>query len=300
VVDVTRPITIGRPIANTQIYVLEPSGQPAPVGVGGELCIGGDGLARGYLNRDELTAEKFAHIELPGIGRTRVYRTGDIVRWRADGHLEFIGRRDHQVKVRGFRIELGEIETVLARHPGVNENVVLVREDTLGDQRLVAYVVCAEGVPFDSESARATLREKLPEYMLPNHFVALDALPLTPNGKVDRNALPAPVTAVDAPDDGSAALMSPDEQRVADAWREVLGAQRIGLRDNFFDLGGHSLLLVKLQARLQCEFSTELPLVELFQRTTVQAQALRLKSVTTADSGALQRARTRAEKQANA
>ena len=171
------------------------------------------------------------------------------MRWRADGQLEFAGRRDHQVKVRGFRIELGEIEAVLARHPGVKENVVHVREDTPGDQRLVAYVVCAEGMPFEAEAARATLRAKLPEYMVPNHFVTLDALPLTPNGKVDRKALPAPLTAASAPDDGSAVLMSAAEQRVADAWREVLGVQRIGLRDNFFDLGGHSLLLVKLQAR---------------------------------------------------
>ena len=297
--DTRQPITIGRPIAATAIAVLEPSGQLAPPGVAGELHIGGAGVARGYLNKPELTAEKFVLLALDGGPPQRFYRTGDLARLRNDGHLEFIGRRDNQVKVRGFRIELGEIETVLARHPGVKENVVHVREETSGDQRLVAYVVCAEGMPFDAEAARATLRAKLPEYMIPNHFVTLDALPLTPNGKVDRKSLPAPPTITAVSDDGSTALMSAAEQRVADAWREVLGVQRIGLRDNFFDLGGHSLLLVKLQARLQREFATELPLVELFQRTTVQAQAARLTSVTT-ESAALQRARTRAEKQASA
>jgi amino acid adenylation domain-containing protein len=294
--DLARPIGIGRPIANTQVYVLDPAGQLAPFGVGGELCIGGDGLARGYLARPELTAEKFVEVELPGLGARRVYRTGDVARWRADGELEFAGRRDHQVKLRGFRIELGEIEAVLATHAGVRQAVVQVREDRPGDQRLVAYVVTGDG--FAPEAARATLRAQLPEYMVPNLFVALPALPLTPNGKIDRKALPAPQWPT-APEAGpGATVMSPAEQRVAAAWRDVLGIGKVGLRDNFFDLGGHSLLLVKLQARLRREFATELSLVELFQRTTVQSQAQRLQGagVPSQANGVLLRARERADK----
>ena len=300
--DLSRPIAIGRPIANTQVLVLDPSGHPAPVGASGELCIAGEGLARGYLGRPELTAEKFATVDLPGLGATRLYRTGDVARWRADGQLEFAGRRDHQVKLRGFRIELGEIEAVLAGHPGVRQAVLLVREDQPGDQRLVAYVVA--GTEFAPEQARATLRAKLPEYMVPNLFVTLAALPLTPNGKIDRKALPAPLRQA-IPAEGvhsaqgvQAALMSPAEQRVAAIWCELLGLASVGLHDNFFDLGGHSLLLVKLQVRLQREFAAELPLVELFQRTTVHAQAERLQRATrlAGDHGALQRARARADR----
>jgi amino acid adenylation domain-containing protein len=295
--DTARTVPIGRPIANTQVYVLESSGLPAPIGVGGELCIGGDGLARGYRNRDDLTAEKFVTLDLPGVGSTRVYRTGDVVRWLADGRLEFVGRRDHQVKVRGFRIELGEIETVLATHDGIRDCVVHVREDTPGDQRMVAYVVMATGLSIDVEAARTTLRARLPEYMIPNNFVVLDALPLTPNGKVDRRALPAPnPQAATAVDSGSDALMTPVQRQVARLWQEVLGLERVGLQANFFDLGGHSLLLVKLQSALRREFGRELPLVELFQRTTVAAQAEGLSAPSGSDA-ALRRAQARAAKQ---
>jgi amino acid adenylation domain-containing protein len=300
VTDTQRAISIGRPIANTQVYVLEPSGLPAPIGVGGELCIGGDGLARGYRGREDLTAEKFVTIEVPGVGERRVYRTGDVVRYLADGRLEFMGRRDHQVKVRGFRIELGEIETVLASHPGLQDSVVHVREDTPGDQRLVGYVVPAQGHSFDAEAARVTLRGKLPEYMIPNQFVTLQALPLTPNGKIDRNALPVPQAAApDAPGDGIEALMSPLQRRVADLWREVLRIDHVGLHANFFDIGGHSLLLVRLQAAMKREFGRDLPLVELFQRTTVAAQAEGFAPPAAQDS-ALERARARAARQAQA
>lgn len=297
VTDTQRAISIGRPIANTQVYVLEPSGLPAPVGVGGELCIGGDGLARGYRNRDDLTVEKFVTLDVPGVGPRRVYRTGDVVRFLADGRMEFVGRRDHQVKVRGFRIELGEIETVLARHEGVKDNVVIVREDSPGDQRLVAYVVPQPGAALETEGMRATLRVQLPEYMVPNLFVVLEALPLTPNGKVDRKALPAPVargpSVADEVDD---ALMTPVQRQVAALWRGILNIERVGLHANFFDLGGHSLLLVRLQAAMQREFGKEFPLVELFQRTTVAAQAERMSTPVGA-SGALERARARAAKQ---
>jgi amino acid adenylation domain-containing protein len=296
--DAAGPITIGHPIRNTRIFVLERSGQLAPIGVAGELCIGGEGVARGYRNRPELTAEKFVSVTLPGGRVERIYRTGDVARFRDDGRIDFLGRRDHQVKVRGYRIELGEIEAVLAGHPGVKECVVAVREDRPGDQRLVGYVVPETGATLDHEAARATLRTKLPEYMVPNLFVILGALPLTPNGKVDRKALPAPAAAgatgtVPGPADP---LMSPVERRVAAAWREVLRADRVGLHDNFFDAGGHSLLLVKLHASLRREFGVDLGLVELFQWTTVAAQAARLSTSPAADV-ALRRAQDRAARQ---
>jgi len=298
VTDTKRAIPIGRPIANTQVYVLEPSGLPAPIGVAGELCIGGDGLARGYRNRPDLTAEKFVTLELPGVGAVRVYRTGDVVRFLADGQLEFVGRRDNQVKIRGFRIELGEIEVVLATHPGVGQCVVHVREDTPGDQRLVAYVVAVPGAsPFDADATRAMLRSKLPEYMIPNLFVTLAALPLTPNGKIDRKALPVPQVQAVASGAGEA-VMTPVQRRVAALWQQVLGIERVGLEVNFFDVGGHSLLLVKLQSALQREFGVELALVELFQRTTVAAQAERFAAPQAFDA-TLKRAQARAARQLN-
>jgi amino acid adenylation domain-containing protein len=294
------PLPIGRPIANTRVYVLQPSGAPAPIGVAGELCIAGEGVARGYRNLPELTAEKFVSITLVN-GRTeRVYRTGDMARWRADGQIEFLGRNDTQVKVRGYRIELGEIETVLATHPGVMQGVVMAREDTPGDQRLVGYVVIAPGSKFDADAVRSTLRARLPEYMIPNMFVTVDTLPLTPNGKIDRKMLPkpagAPAVARKPAQEGANVLMTMPQQRVAAIWREVLQIEHVGLYNNFFDLGGHSLLLVKLQSALEREFGRGLALVELFQRTTVSAQAERL-SAPTGDSEALKRAQARAARQ---
>jgi len=293
-------IPVGRAIANTRVYVLEPSGLVAPIGVAGELCIAGEGVARGYRNRPELTAEKFTTIRLPNGTDERIYRTGDLVRTRADGTLEYLGRGDTQVKVRGYRIELGEIESVLATYPGVKECVVIVREDDPSDQRLVAYLVLMPGSCLDPDAVRSTLRAKLPEYMVPTLFEVLEALPLTGNGKIDRKRLPRPQTnkpaAEAATTIASDVLMTAPQRRVASVWREVLRTSRVGLQDNFFDLGGHSLLLVKLQAGLTREFGRELPLVELFQRTTVSAQAARL-SLTTVESDAVQRARARAEKQ---
>jgi amino acid adenylation domain-containing protein len=296
VTDPTKPISIGRAIDNTRVYVLERSGQLAPAGIAGELCIGGEGVARGYLNRAELTAEKFTNVVLPNGRSERVYRTGDVARFRNDGQLEFIGRRDHQVKVRGYRIELEEIEAVLAGLAGVKEGVVTVREDRPGDQRLVGYVVTAPHSDFDVESAKAALRSKLPEYMIPGQFVTLQALPITPNGKIDRNSLPAPRQAVPQAHDGVQPVMSPAQHRVAGIWRDVLRIDRVNLYDNFFDLGGHSLLLVKLQAALKREFQSDLPLVELFQRTTVAAQADRL-STAASSSNAVKRAQARAARQ---
>jgi len=296
--DASAPITIGRPIHNTRIHVLEPSGRLAPIGVTGELCIAGEGVARGYRNRPELTADKFKELTIAEGGRPeRLYKTGDMARIRSDGRIDFLGRRDHQVKIRGYRIELGEIEAALAAHPGVKECVVVAREDTPGDQRLVAYAV-EDGAPLDAEAARATLRKTLPEYMLPNTFVTLAALPLTPNGKIDRKALPAPqaqtVQAEEQPD----VLMTPVQRRVAAAWKQILKANRVGLYDNFFDIGGHSLLVVKLHAALKREFSRDIRLVDLFQWTTVAAQAERLSSAATGQD-AIERAKARAARQNN-
>jgi amino acid adenylation domain-containing protein len=294
-------VPTGHPIANTRVYVLSENGAPAPVGVAGELYIAGEGVARGYRNQAGLTAERFVSITLPNDRTERVYRTGDMVRMRCNGQLEFVGRNDTQVKVRGYRIELGEIEAVLATHPGVKQSVVVVREDAPGEQRLIGYVVTPLGAAFDAESARSTLRERLPEYMVPNLFVPLDSVPLTPNGKIDRKRLPAPSETASPKDASSEAsadiLMTLPQQRVAAIWREVLHTGRVGLYDNFFDRGGHSLLLVKLQSALQREFKRDVPLVELFQRTTVSAQAERL-SAPGQDSDALKRAQARAAKQA--
>lgn len=281
VVSTSAALTIGKPIANTRTYVLEPSGMLAPLGGFGELAIGGEGVARGYWNRPELTAEKFVDISLPGDRSDRVFRTGDIVRLRNNGQLEFHGRRDHQIKLRGYRIELGEIEAILATCEAVKEAVVIVREDAPGDQRLIAYVVSPAGAVFEPEVARAVLKADLPSYMVPSEFVVLAAMPLTPNGKVNRAALPAP-----QPDDlpqraSSEISMTPAQRRVANLWVEVLRTDRFSLHDNFFDVGGHSMLMVKLHAAMEREFECDLKLTELFQHTTVAAQAARVSRPST-------------------
>jgi hypothetical protein len=298
VTDPTR-ITIGRPIANTRAYVLGIDGAPVPPGVIGELCIGGEGVARGYFNRPELTSEKFVTMTIADRAE-RLYRTGDLARFRSDGQIDFIGRRDGQVKVRGYRIELGEIESALSQCGAVRQCAVAVREDRPGDRRIVGYVVGNGDEDFDADAARAALRRRLPEYMVPGTFVELAALPLTPNGKVDRAALPSPDTSIGSQTAASVpdALLTPAQQHVIAVWREVLGLQSVGLHDNFFDAGGHSLLLVKLQAGLRREFGHELPLVELFQATTIAAQADRLSAPVDAGA-AIQRARVRAFKQVN-
>jgi amino acid adenylation domain-containing protein len=294
--DATETITIGRPIANTQTFILETSGQLAPVGVVGELCIGGEGVARGYRKRPDLTAEKFVPVKLPDGRTVRVYRTGDLARFRGDGELELLGRRDHQVKIRGYRVEPGEIEAVLASCPGVKACVVVPRAFSAGDERLVGYVTVQDGIGFDADIARAALRRQLPEYMIPALFVVLPALPLTPNNKIDRTALPPP-----AAPEGHAAkpanvLMTSEQRRVAGLWREILQVDHVGLNENFFDAGGHSLLLVKLHAGLRHEFAADFPLIELFQQTTVASQAERLSSISRSDA-ALVRTRIQAERQ---
>jgi amino acid adenylation domain-containing protein len=267
-------VSVGRPVANTRALVLDPGLEPVPVGVPGELYLAGDGLARGYAARPDLTAERF----LPdpfGPAGSRMYRVMDRVRWRPDGELEYLGRTDFQVKVRGFRIELGEIETALRAHPAVGETVAVVREDAPGDRRIAAYLVPAAGreAPAAGE-LRAWLRERVPEYMVPSAFVALEGLPMTPNGKLDRLALPAPGERAGA-DGEYVAPRTPTEEEVARAWAATLGVERVGAHDNFFDLGGHSLLLVQLHSRLQERFG-EVSLAELFQHPTLADLARRL------------------------
>jgi amino acid adenylation domain-containing protein len=255
------PIPIGRPVANTQIHIVDRHMQLLPPGVPGELLIGGDGLARGYLGRPDLTAEKFI-----AWGDTRVYRAGDLAAWRRDGTLEVLGRMDHQVKLRGFRIELGEIEAVLARHEGVEQAVVHCREDRPGDKRLVAYTKGSAS----TDALRDHLRKSLPDYMIPAAFVALEQFPLTPNGKVNRHALPAP-EAFAAP--VTEPPRTPDEQSIAALWADLLGRTDIGRDDNFFDLGGHSLLAMQLLARLEKATGVEVPLRALFDAPTVATLA---------------------------
>ncbi|RJS13574.1 non-ribosomal peptide synthetase, partial [Corallococcus sp. H22C18031201] len=266
--------TIGRPLPNVRAYVLDAHFQPVPVGVAGELFIGGEGLARGYLGRPDLTADRFmpdAFTPTPG---ARMYRTGDRVRWRTDGTLEYQGRIDFQVKVRGFRIELGEVEATLLTHPAVHEAVVLAREDVPGDKRLVAYVVAEDGQTVDTATLRAHLKDHLPEYMVPSAFVTLEALPLNTNGKLDRKALPAPD--VSQPASTYVAPSTPSEEKLAALFAQVLRLERVGVHDDFFALGGHSLLATQLVSRVRAAFRAELPLRALFEAPTVAALAARL------------------------
>jgi len=269
-VQADAPITLGRPIANTQAYIVDGAQQLAPIGVAGELWLGGDGVARGYLNRPDLTAEKFM---ANPFGPGRLYKTGDLARWLPDGTIEYLGRLDHQVKLRGFRIELGEIESVLTEHPAVREAVVVARSDAPGP-RLVAYVVPKVHVAPAGEPAalREYLQRKLPDYMVPNAFVVLEALPLTPNGKVDRKALPAP----DQRDQVAPAYVMPQtvtERQIAELWQTLLHVNQVGIHDNFFALGGHSLLLIQLQTQLQTRYAYTVAITDLFQYPTVQLLA---------------------------
>ncbi|NTW01287.1 MAG: amino acid adenylation domain-containing protein, partial [Oscillochloris sp.] len=262
-------VPIGRPLANRRAFVLDRQGSLVPIGVAGELYLGGLGVARGYLNRPELTAERF--VEREGM---RLYRTGDLVRYLSDGNIEFLGRVDQQVKLRGFRIELGEIEAVLGQHPAVRGVIVLAREDTPGDKRLVAYVLAQPDTPADGASLRAYLSQRLPDYMLPSAFVILDAFPLTPSGKVDRRALPAPDAARPELIERYVAPRNPSEAEIATAWADVLGLEQIGIHDNFFELGGHSLLATRLVSRLRSFFHVDLPLRSLFETPTVAGVAI--------------------------
>jgi len=275
VAEIDGPVPIGRPIANTRVFVLDGHGEPVPIGVPGELHIGGAGVARGYLARPELTAERFVADPFSAEPGARLYRTGDVARYRADGTLEFLGRVDHQVKIRGFRIEPGEIEAVLGRHPAVSDVVVVACEDRPGDRYLAAYLRVAGVVP-DVAELRAFLKESLPDYMIPSVYTVLPALPRTPNGKVDRARLPEPHDRRAASQAPFLAPRGRVEDAIAAAWREVLSVEQVGIDDNFFDLGGHSLLLVQVQAKLRGGLGQDVPIVEMFQYPTVRTMAAHL------------------------
>lgn len=287
------PATIGRPIANTQIYLLNTHLDPVPIDVPGELYIGGAGLARGYLNRPELTAERFVPNPFSNKPGARLYKTGDLARYLTDGNIEFLRRIDHQVKIRGFRIELGEIEAVLGQHPTVQETVVVAREDTPGDKRIVAYVVTDQEPSPSVSELRRFLQEKLPDYMLPSAFVMLEALPLTPNGKIDRRALPAPDTSRRELEEGFVPPRTPTEKTLADIWAEILGLEKVGVYDDFFKLGGHSLLATRVISRLREAFRVDLPLRSLFEAPTLTSLAERIETIRWATQGlqALSRAK---------
>lgn len=261
-------ISIGKPIANTVMHILDEKMQPVPLGVAGELLIGGEGVAVGYLKRPELTAEKY--ISSPFDPAIRLYRTGDLARYLPDGRIECVGRIDHQVKIRGFRIELGEIESALVDCPQVEKAVVIAREDQPGDKRLVAYVVAANGTEPSLTALRPLLKRTLPDYMVPSAVVVMDAFPLTPNGKIDRRALPAPDRSLGKEQTEYVAPRTPLEQTLASIWQELLRVERVGVNDNFFDLGGHSLLATQVISRLRkSDFPVDLPLRVLFEHPTI-------------------------------
>jgi amino acid adenylation domain-containing protein/non-ribosomal peptide synthase protein (TIGR01720 family) len=278
-------VLIGKPIANTQFYVLDEHFRPAPAGVPGELYIGGDGVARGYMNRPELTAERFTPNPFGKAKGSRLYRTGDVVKWKAEGKLEYVERRDQQVKVRGYRIELGEIEAVLNEHPAVRESVAAVKEDGAGNKRLVAYVVEEPGNQVSARELRENVKERLPEYMVPTQLMKIDALPLTPNGKVDRKKLPSL--------DGMSLILneyvaprSMSEAMLAEIWQRALGVERVGINDNFFELGGDSIMTIQIIS-IARERGFQFTPKDLFQHQTIATllEAIGSGAVVDADQG---------------
>ncbi len=281
-------IPIGRPIQNTQIYLLDGQLQPVPIGVTGELYISGNGLARGYLNRPELTAERFMPNPFSQEPGSRLYKTGDLARYLPDGNIQFLGRIDEQVKIRGFRIELGEIEAVLLEHPAVRDTVVITREDATGNNQLIAYVVPnhSQAEPGMERELRQYLKQKLPEYAIPAAYVVMKALPLTPNGKIDRRALPKIDTTNTDMGEDYVAPSTPIEEVLVKIWTEVLGRHQVSVHDNFFEVGGHSLLATQLNSRIRDAFQVELPLRKLFESPTVASLAEYIETVSWAVKGA--------------
>ncbi len=272
--------TIGRPLANKRVYILDRHREPVPVGVIGEMYIGGKGVSRGYFGRPELTAQNFLEDPFAPEQGGRMYRTGDLGRFHADGTIEFLGRMDHQVKLRGFRIELGEIEAAIASSPHVRENVVIIREDVPGVRRIVAYVVFREDSPQAASDLRDFVKSSLPEYMVPAAVVALAALPLLPNGKIDRTALPPPDESADARgSSGTDAPRTNVEKVIARIWSSMLGVKDVGIKENFFDLGGHSLLATQVISRMREALHVDLPLISLFESPTVEGLASLVEEV---------------------
>jgi len=267
-----RIVPIGYPVANTQMYILDNRLQPVPVGCTGELHIGGVQVARGYLNRPELTAEKFIPDPFSNQPGSRLYKTGDLSRYLPDGSIEYLGRTDFQVKIHGLRIELGEIESLLLELDDINQCAVMLREDRAGDKRLVAYLVFEPGKDVAAAEVRQYLLEKIPDYMVPHHFVRLDAMPLSPNGKTDRRALPKPEVDRSA-EENYVAPRNKAENLIAEIWQDLLDVVNVGINDSFFDLGGHSLLVVKMLRRLKKTFSEDLTIVDLFQFPTIASLA---------------------------
>jgi amino acid adenylation domain-containing protein len=264
------PIPLGKPVPKLHLYILDAAGQPVPIGVAGEIFVGGEGVARGYLNRPDMTAERFVPDPFSGKSGTRMYKTGNLARYLPDGNIEYLGRNDDQVKIRGFRIELGEIEAKWAKHEGVKEAVVMAREDVGGEKRLVAYYTAQdENAAPEAEGLRAHLQKQLPEHMVPAAYVRLDTLPLTPNGKLNRKALPAP--GVDAY--ATRAYEAPQgeiETAIAGIWQQLLGLAQVGRHDDFFTLGGHSLLAMRVVARIREVLNVEVPVRTLFEVPTVR------------------------------
>jgi non-ribosomal peptide synthetase component F len=290
-------VRIGTPVPGAEAYVLDSGMRLLPSGVVGELYLGGSGLARGYLDDPSLTADRFVPHPFSSQPGARLYRTGDVVRFDADGRLLFVGRADRQVKLRGFRIEPSEIEAALVAHPDVRDAAVIVREDTPGDQRLVAYVVTGSGTA--ASTLRRFLQDRLPDHMIPSAYVALDELPRNTQGKIDRAALPRP-SGERQTEDAYVAPLAGVEQAIAAIWADVLGVNRVGATDNFFDQGGHSLLLLRVHARLQKELGGTLTVVDLFRYPTVRALAERLGRPAAAADASVQRAKDRAAQQREA
>ena len=270
---------IGRPIDNAEAYVCDERMETAPVGVYGELYLGGAGIGRGYLRRPEMTAERFIpHRFTSGLGE-RLYRTGDLVRYLPDGNLDFLSRMDNQIKFKGYRIELGEIERVLEQAPWVQEAVAVVREDDSGDKRLVAYVVGEDEKGEDTARLRKYMSEKLPHYMVPAVFVSLETMPLSPNGKIDRRRLPAPHDTEYRVAQNYVAPRTPLESTLVEIWQEVMRVERVGIRDDFFELGGHSLLAVQIVSRLHNSLLIDFPLRAMFETLTVEQLAIAVEQL---------------------
>lgn len=269
-------VPIGRPIANTSLFILDQFNQPVPPGIPGELFIGGDGVARGYLNRPELTAERFVTLPLAGDTPLRLYRTGDLARYRPDGTVEFLGRNDFQVKIRGYRIELGEIERHLLAFPAVGQAVVVAREDTPGNKQLVAYLVPQSGQKIETADLREFMRGRVPTFMVPAHFLTLAAFPLTPNRKIDRKALPAPQAARQQPEATYTPPANDLEAQIATVWQQLLGLEHVGMDDNFFDIGGHSILAIQAHRLITEAVARPLAVTDLFRFTTIRALAAHL------------------------